>query len=420
MISVESAFLLLGSAAILGSVFGWRRYNTALNPLTITSVITVGLFTLLSGVVSYSLITFAPYTEGALITTALLALVNCVGLIVPYMFRRAWLLKTYSHIIRCLDLDSARIANKFKPIKFMGLLLCMLLSLVTLAIIGGGGIRWITDTREAYIQNRSGAGPFFASMQWFLIFALIYYIWTNRPQKRSLFLIIFLFACLAYFSGSKNNILSVAVIGVFYYNYYMKPILLRWYLIIVPPFLAGIVGLLIIQDSGLSVFQYFKEYFDTTAWFISRFDEFGFQNGYASFSVLWSYVPRALYPDKPYEYGVVLIHKVLFPNMAERGSTPGILPWATAYLDFGVLGVFADGLLKGVWQRAAYEYFLNSRQSFFAFLFAMQFALWPILPFATEVMTIILALGLSIYFRLTFGSRRYIEPQIINQKHETS
>lgn len=116
-------------------------------------------------------------------------------------------------------------------------------------------------------------------------------------------------------------------------------------------------------------------------------------------------MPRALYPDKPYEYGMTLIHQVLFPKMAETGNTPGILGWAMSYLDFGIAGVFASGFWGGIWQRVAYEHFLNHRQSFFAFLFMMQFSLWAPLPFATIEITIVLALVLSLYFRLVLGNR---------------
>jgi hypothetical protein len=161
------------------------------------------------------------------------------------------------------------------------------------------------------------------------------------------------------------------------------------------------------QGNPLEAFSsYFKEYFDTTAQFLWRFDEFGYRYGGAAVSDLWFYVPRGLFPDKPYEYGLTLIHQVLFPGMAETGNTPGILPWATAYLDFGVIGVFVSGILGGLWQRAAFEYFLKHRHSFFAFLLMMQFALFPPLPFATAGMTFILAIGFCIYFRLVLGRRR--------------
>jgi oligosaccharide repeat unit polymerase len=407
--SVEISLIIVATTVVIGAIRGYQCYKTALNPLTIYFIIHIGFFTLLSGYVSYKLLSITPYSAEAMTKTALLTLVNIFGYVSAYIFRRPLLIGAYGKLLKLLGLNTIRIPFKFVPFKFIGLVSGMLASFVSLAVFGGGGWRWITDTRDAYIQNRAGAGPFFASMQWLLILALMYYLCSRYPHKKHhLILLTILFALIAYFSGSKGNIMCVGVICIAYFDYFVRPIPLRGYFIILLIFLTCISALLIVQDSGLNLFQYFRDYFDTTAWFISRYDEFEFQYGYATLSGFWSYVPRYLYPDKPFEYGVLLIHKVLFPGRAEFGHTPGILDWTIAYLDFGVIGVFSYGFFNGVWQRVAYEYFLNNRQSFFAFLFAMQFALWAPLPFATPLITILLAIALKYYFRFVLSSKQFI------------
>jgi hypothetical protein len=321
-----------------------------------------------------------------------------------YLFLGKFPVRLFGWLMGLLRLSSEQIASRFSVFKFLVLLGCAVGFFVALAVVGGGGMRWLTDTREAYIANRAGAGPFYAAMHWFMVFAFLYYLWTHHPRGMRLIVITCLFAFAAYFSGSKNNILTMLVIGVVYYNFYVRQIPMFGYMVFTGLILSLFSVLLVIHGMTGNFFEIFgtnfRDYFDVTAQFLWRFDEFGYRYGSASVSDLWFYVPRLLFPDKPYEYGVLLIHQVLFPGMAELGSTPGILSWAMAYLDFGVIGVFISGFLAGFWQRAAFEYFLKHRHSFCAFLLMMQFALWAPLPFATSGMTFIMAIGLGIYFRL--------------------
>lgn len=205
--------------------------------------------------------------------------------------------------------------------------------------------------------------------------------------------------------GSKNNILTLLVIGVVYYNFCVKRISLFGFIVLVFLMVLAVLSLLLVQGAYPSLLEgtlYFRDYFDTTAQVISRFDEFGFHYGRGWLSSLWFYVPRGLYPDKPYEYGVTLFHRVLFPGRSAKGHTPGLLTWSLAYLDFGVFGVFVNGLLVGIWQRMAYEYFLKHKEKFFAFVLMMQFSIWSIWTFAPLVFLIILSVGQSIFLRLVW------------------
>jgi hypothetical protein len=144
------------------------------------------------------------------------------------------------------------------------------------------------------------------------------------------------FCTFLYFLGSKNNILILVVISGVYYNFYIKRISLLGCLLFLFISFSSILGLLYLQGSYDTLFygmNYFKDYFNTTFKFISRFDEFGFRYGKGWLSSLWFYVPRGLFPDKPFEYGLTLIHRTLFPGYAALGHTPGSLPWSLAYLD---------------------------------------------------------------------------------------
>jgi hypothetical protein len=404
-----TALALLGIAYALGATFGLWRYRTPLNPLTFTIAVNGGI-TLLSGAIVYSQLQLAPYSPRDAAYTAYAAIVALAGTVTPYLFRGPIPRRVFGQIVRWIGLDSQTIGTRFSWIKFGLLLLVALLAFVALAIVGGGGLLWITDTRSAYINYRAGAGPFFAAFQWFQVFALVYWLWARHPARLiGLLLIIAPFAFLASYSGSKSNILTILIIGMAYYHFRVRAIPLPMYVLMIPVAMGLFSWLLVVQGfrptDALPAVVYFKDYFDTGTQFLSRFDEFGYQYGAATLSSLWEYVPRALYPEKPYEYGLLLVHKVLFPGAAATGNTPGVVLWATAYLDFGLIGVFLWGVLGSLGQRAAYEYYLGNRGSMFGFLLMLQFALWSPLPFATGGMTLFLCLVLGLYFRLSVIAR---------------
>ena len=404
------ALLVLACAYVAAATFGLVRYRTPLNPLTFAAVVGGGI-TMLSGGIVYVQLPSAPYSDADVAHTAWVSLAQLAGTVTPYFFRGRLPARVFGQIVRWLGLDSERVAARFSRGKFLLLLMAAGACYTGLAIVGGGGLRWITDTRSAYIQNRAGAGPLFAATEWFLVFALMYYLWSRRnPTLARTLPVTVLFALAASMTGSKANILIMGVVLIVFYQYRVRPIPPVLLALIVPLFLATFAMLLIVQGfaqgNPLLALVYFKDYFDTAAQFLSRFSEFGYHYGGVTLSGLWYYVPRGLYPEKPYEYGIMLVHRVLFVGAAETGNTPGALPWIAIYMDFGVLGVYLSGVFSSFTQRGAYEYFLGHRREFFAFLFMMQFALWAPLPFATASITIVLSLAVAFFFRLTTRATR--------------
>jgi hypothetical protein len=154
----------------------------------------------------------------------------------------------------------------------------------------------------------------------------------------------------------------------------------------------------------VNLFSYF-EHFDVTTRFLARFDEYGYHWGSGWLSELWFYVPRALYPGKPLEYGALLVPAKLYPGAYEKGYAPGFLGWSLSYLDFGWFGVMMAGWLRGLFTRGVYEYFLAHRFNMFAFVFMMQFCLWWVLAFATFPITVLWSVAVAILFRLVLTSR---------------
>lgn len=408
MADIMSFKLSLWTLGILSCIVAWYgvfRYGELINPLTAFSVTQIGLYTLFSGIVANFILQKQLYNYYDSVKTVLISIVYLFGNLLPYLFRGPLPSNLFGKIMSFLGLDSETPAKRFNIIKFSLFLVCMFGVYIALMQVGGGGTLWLTKTRIAYSKYRTGAGIFFLMTQWISTFALLFYLWSRRPSGLNLLLLIVVFASLAFFTGSKKNILVVFVISLCYYNFSIKRISLFYIMIILCLLFLTFLSLLYIQGSYSSLVAaplYFKDYFDTSARFISRFDELGYHYGRGWLSSFWFYVPRHLYPDKPYEYGHGLIHQILFPGAAKLGHTPGILKWSLAYLDFGAIGVFIIGLLGGFVQRMAYEYFLRYPRRFFAFVLMMQFSIWPIFSFASEIPVLFMCIFCSLFLRLIF------------------
>ncbi len=402
-VSIIGELSLFALLILLSCVIGVKRYGTPLNPLTMFIATQMGLFTLLSALVTVYLLPEPAYDLVYAEYTVFISSLYTVGVTLPFLMRERMTTRIIGVVYRSFGLHYKSIASRFSLAQFAFMLLAAAASFVALATLGGGGLLWITDSREAYISYRAGVGPFYMLTQWFLSFALLYYLWTRRPTGIALYATLFVFGSAVYYLGSKGSVLLILIIGLVYINFIVHRLPLITYLIAAPAVLVLAVILMRVQGSYSSMVGavfYFRDYFDTTAQFLSRFDEFGYRFGEGWLSSLWSYVPRAIYPDKPYEYGTILIHQVLFPGAAEAGHTPGILRWSLSYLDFGVAGVFLEALIIGVWLKAVYEYYLGNRDSFLAFVLMIHFCIWPVWQLAPLILVFVWSVFQSVFLRL--------------------
>jgi len=267
-----------------------------------------------------------------------------------------------------------------------------------MAMTGGGGMLWLTAPRDAYMGFRSGVGFLWAAANWSLIISMIFFLWSDSLKIKKLVLICVVYSVLLYFLGSKAAVVCVWVAGFTVYHFRVRPIP------VVPLLMAACLapflffGLLSAHGSADS-FEfpalYFRDYVNTTAMALDipgLFDGHGMGHGWLT--SLWAYVPRALDQDKPYEYGILLIHREIFPGAAEAGHTPGIAEWALAYYDFGVVGVMAYGYLLGVIQRNAFL-FLKENRSIPALVAYFQFAFCGVLLYAFPLISMIICFCIS-------------------------
>ena len=238
---------------------------------------------------------------------------------------------------------------------------------IALMVASGAGMMWLSNSREAYQFHRGGVGILWSLCQatLMLLFLTALFRWGNTRWK--VFLQTILFSSLAYFLGSKASMLSYPVVAAFYAHFRIHRIRTRTVFLGSALLLTLAFALQIVQHTAgvfSDALRYF-DYFTYSARFIERFHHFRFQYGRIVASDLWYYVPRALYPEKPYVYGQNLLIGFMNPGfertVKHTGFTPGMLQWSVGYADFGVLGVMGAALVAAWVSKAAFEYFLRNR-----------------------------------------------------------
>ena len=238
---------------------------------------------------------------------------------------------------------------------------------VTLMVTSGAGLLWLTDSRTAYMEHKSGVGIWWALAGATLLLLFVVRLFRREHTPLKVAVETFLFSSVAFFLGSKGLVLFYLVLGAFYVHFCIRRIRTRMLVLGSVLLLLLAMALQLIQhtaDTVLATFKYF-DYFNTSATILDHFRHHGFQYGRIAISNLWLYVPRALYSAKPFIYGRNTLLNWIHPgfeSVARRtGFYPGMLPWCAGYADFGVLGVVVDAAVTAWISKSAFEYFLDNR-----------------------------------------------------------
>lgn len=84
------------------------------------------------------------------------------------------------------------------------------------------------------------------------------------------------------------------------------------------------------------VLSYFDQY-QNSIYLLQDIDKgvVKFFNGTVYFSQFWSYIPRGLFPDKPFVYGFLHVNEIYYPGAAESGHTPAFSKGMDNFVDYG-------------------------------------------------------------------------------------
>lgn len=402
---------ILVLVVLMAFLYGCKKYRTAFNPLSVTAIVSYGFFTITSYLSTVILrvdsINYPVYYLDYTIAVSIIAL---LAFLIPFVIRLGFISKFLKK-----NLDKISITKTDnESLSIFGFILFFVLCLGThfsLVFFTDGGTLWITNPREAYLNHRAGFGIYYVSFLYSILILYLYSLYMWRPKFWGLLLITSFSFFWGMFSGKKAFALIFIVISTCYYNFNIRSLGLKFFFVFTP-FIITIIGSLIYIGSGLEnlnfeiVLDYFN-YADLPAEFLYRHEEFGYYLGEAFLTSFWVLVPRSFYPEKPFEYGVSLVHQIIHPGLAATGHTAGYFAWLSSYLDFGILGVILAFSFQGWLSRIIYEWYISRRDTLFSFILMMHFTIFEIwfflpAPFAF-LMCLFLLLISSIFKKRTFG-----------------
>ncbi len=384
----------------LSFIYGYKKYNTILNPLSITSVVLYGFFTILSYFSTVLLraetVNFPlNYLEYAIAVSTIALLSYTFAFVLKLGFIAKFLTKILNKI--------SRNNSTYQSLSFSGFIVLTFVclgSFLFLVLFSDGGILWLTDPREAYLYHRSSNGVYYIFYLYSLLILYFYVIYMLRPKFLGLLLITAIFLFFSLYSGKKAFTLLFIIIACLYYNFNIKALgfkILLFYATITLIFLSFLIYLGSNNENiNFKILLEYFNYADISSEFLYRYDEFGYYFGKAFFTSLWVLVPRSLYPDKPFEYGASLVHAIIYPGVAESGHTTGYFMWLSSYLDFGIFGVVLSFYLQGWLSRVIYEWYLSSRDTLFSFVLMVHFCLFEVWFFLPGVFAFVMCLFLLI------------------------
>jgi len=273
---------------------------------------------------------------------------NIYGLFGIFNLYLAYKTGLFSYLIKLIPksgsfahIDFSRLAKIF-----------FILFVVTFLILTqktGGIFDWLSNIRESYMSKRDGNGIFFAAALSFLSLATFFKVSICQTRLQLLRWVI-IFTLFGYLFGTKGFLLQIMIsIAAIYFLKYPRRSLLKLFIILPLTLLA----LMLSFFNGLAGFdfvvlvEYFNYYYNAaifyTDYLAGSIDLF---EGRIISSIFWQYVPRTLYPDKPYVYGVLHVVEHYYPGGPASGNTPAFLGQVSRFADFGYPGFLLFSFLN--------------------------------------------------------------------------
>ncbi|CEK19126.1 hypothetical protein CWRG_02399 [Chthonomonas calidirosea] len=222
------------------------------------------------------------------------------------------------------------------------------LCFVLLARHSYGVVPWILNPRMGYQFHRAGAGQWYALCITFLSLATVLgTVYTTSSTSLFKRLPLYLFG--VYLLGSKDYILLytayfLTILSLRKFRYFRATFFL---LVLISIALFAYIFISSMHGLGIEQIATYSDYFVNAAMYYQRYlnGQIPLYHGEIFLSSFWRIVPRALYPNKPYSYGITLINDIFYPGQASKGFTPAFAT-VSYFADFGWIGVVLSGLLS--------------------------------------------------------------------------
>ncbi|MDT9001258.1 hypothetical protein RQP53_18410 [Paucibacter sp. APW11] len=229
-------------------------------------------------------------------------------------------------------------------------LLAFAVFFVLLATAEFGLGNWLGNPREGYQLYRTGQGHWYA-MALSTLSASYLLTLLARPKPTTAIACSLFYALLSYFLGSKGTLLAFFVTGLVFLWFLKWKHLVRVFLIGTPLLFSALVyNLFLALGDGFdfqAILEYFDYYKNAADYYHAHLaGQLPLFWGEISLSSLWAYAPRALFPDKPVVYGILLVNEFFYPGQAELTNTPAFGGAVEQYADFGLPGVIFFGFFS--------------------------------------------------------------------------
>lgn len=229
-------------------------------------------------------------------------------------------------------------------------LVAFLLFFYLLASSEFGLLNWLQNPRLGYQLYRVGQGHWYALAITSLSTSFLLRF-LSAPRATPLMAWSAIYLGLSLLFGSKGVMLA------FFTSLLIFLWLMRWrhlgklFLFGVPVvfmFMVANLYLALLEEFDLlSVVEYFDYYRNAADYYRGVLaGEIPLFWGEVTATSYWAYVPRAVWPDKPFVYGQVLVNEIFFPGQAELTNTPDFGGAVGDYADFGVVGVIVFGFFS--------------------------------------------------------------------------
>lgn len=280
----------------------------------------------------------------ALLMTNLYSIMNILGLL--FFFRLFCIMKLDDLFYKRFGYIRRKNIYRSAQIFFI----VYILSMYQLMSAEYGVVNWLLNPREGYQLYRTGFGHWYAlSVSALSVSFLLFFL--AKPEPRSLLWVTFWHMIMAFFLGSKGLIISLFAASLVFMWFIRWKHLYKFLVLGTPIVFCLLLYNLYqaLQDSFdiLAIAQYFDYYKNAADYYNAFFNnEIRLYYGEIFLSSFWSYIPRFLFPDKPFVYGMTLINEFFYPGQAELTNTPGFGGAVLQFADFGLIGIFLYGFFS--------------------------------------------------------------------------
>lgn len=249
--------------------------------------------------------------------------------------------------------------------------------------------QYLDDPRQIYILTRTGYGLWFFGSTMLATIAFVIYLFKPGRGAASTLLFLALCTALAYWHGSKGQILTYILIWMLYPIYVER----RRISVYRTAGLAALVAALILGSFSLftkvtdnrELFLEVINYADYVRNAMLVIDDTQADRYYGRLTIeseLFTRIPRQLMPSKPKAFGAFRLAKAYSPAMYRKDEGAGAYDIGMLYADFGPGSLIVICLGSGFTGCAAASLvrLLRQQQSPTAFLLLLFFSSIPLVP----------------------------------------